>query len=179
MQILCFTSLFSLETTALAFTLCHHHQSHKHSCHLGDAGDKAAKRALPFIVHTGQFWNGQDCLFFWYTCTMATQSFLCCSVLVGGCLPVQPEAVVTDYQGTVLPFDTPNTPPPPPAVFTASLFWPLLHHSSISQRHSVHRCWNTISLLINYNVSVIIQSHIHVHVAYAIDTCTVWCTCAI
>ena len=48
----------------------------------------------------------------------------------------------------VLPFDIPNTPPQSPAVFIASLFWPLPHHFSTNLRHSVHRHENMILLAI-------------------------------
>ena len=108
----------------------------------------------PYSVCTGQFWNGQDCLFISYTCMLATQSFLWCSVPAGGYLAEHPEGWWRGgcHSGLPvscgLPFDTLNTPPPPTAIVITSLCWPLLHHFSINHRHSAHRHRNTILSLI-------------------------------
>ena len=53
--------------------------------------------------------------------------------------------------GCVLPFDTPSTPPPPPAVFITSLLRLLPYNFLVNHRQSVHIYWNMILLLINYN----------------------------
>ena len=105
------------------------------------------KQRQPYSVWTGQFWNGQDCLFVWYTRTLATQSLSfsvqCQSTAAFQCTQTdsEEESVMTDGLpvGCVLPFDTLDTPPPPHAVVVTSLFRPLPHHVSINHRHSVHR----------------------------------------
>ena len=82
MQILCFTPLFCLKT-ALAFVLptCHHGQSFNRSHHYGDIADKAAETALICLYWAVLERTG---LSVWYTCSLATQSFLWCSVPVRG-----------------------------------------------------------------------------------------------
>ena len=60
MQILCFMSLFCLETTALAFVLytCHHYQSLNRSCRQGEIGDEAAEKALLLLCWAVTEWTG-------------------------------------------------------------------------------------------------------------------------
>ena len=134
----------------------------------------------PSSVCAGQFWNEQGCSCDKRACWQPSPSFgiqfqlavaLQCTQRDG-----KEEAVMMDNQWAVfcLLTLTPNIPPPPPATVVTSLYQPLLHHFSVNHRHSVQKCWNTIFLMINYNVIyVIIQSQVHVHVTYAIDTYTV------
>ena len=119
---------------------------------------EAAERTVLCLHWAVLEWPGQsDCC----TCALATQSFL----LAFSSSRRLPSSAPRKWKGDlhdglpvccVLPFDTPNTPsapptPPPAVVIITSLLRPLPHHFSINHRHSVHRHWNTLLLLINYN----------------------------
>ena len=144
MQSLCFTSLFCLETTALAFVLV-----------------PSLSAPQPFVSSGRHRWRccaravlertvGSICLIYMY---VGNPVLLLASVPVS-CLPLHPEGWCRGGchdglpVGYVLPFDTQNTPPPPPAVVITFLPRPLTHHFSINHRHLVHRHWNAILLLI-------------------------------
>ena len=91
------------------------------------------------------------------TCTLASQSFLWRSVPVCGCLPVHPDGWLRGGcldglpVGCVLPYDTLNTLPPPPAVVITSLFRPLPHHFYILIYITGTRFTDTLLVLMNYN----------------------------
>ena len=132
----------------------------------------------PYSVCTGQFWNEQDCLFAWYVCWQPSPSLGVQFQSEASYQRIQKngkvEAVKTDYQCTVLCLLTPYTPhhhyP------RQCHYLPLLASPTPFLHQSMALSSQTLEHNFTMEINVIIKSQVHVHVAYANNMWTVWCS---